>query len=317
MSKRKQALGRGLDALLAKPRTSAHAFDAVATPPTVSQAVEKAAEETQPGQLKRLPLEKIRPNPRQPRRNFDPEALDQLADSIREHGVLQPILVAIGDHAEDYILLAGERRLRASDIPARVIEASDVERLEFALIENVQREDLDPVEEARAYQQLVTSFGYSQEQVAKRVGKSRVAVANALRLLKLSEHCLQDLSEGLLSSGHARAILMLPHPLQQEELRSEIIERSLSVREAESRAKEMLTGETASPTEPKKPKKSATEPQQDLDVLDLQEKVTLRLGCKARIKTKNATSGTLEIAYQNLDDLDRILEIMGVDVDRD
>jgi ParB family chromosome partitioning protein len=272
------------------------------------------------GELRHVPTESIRPNPRQPRTEFDAERLDDLAASIRVHGVLQPLLVTPAEEDGEYILLAGERRLRASllaeaaTVPVRVIKASDVERLEFALIENVQREDLNAVEEARAYEALANSFGYSQEQIAARVGKSRVAVANTLRLLKLSEQSLADLQRGALTPGHARAILMLPHPLQQEALRKEILDNGLNVRQAETRAREIQDGAIPKSSKIKGGKRKAEE-KQSLDVVSLQEKLLVRLGCPVTIRALSATAGRIEIRYQNLDDMDRILEILGIDPD--
>jgi len=267
-----------------------------------------------------LPVTSISPNPRQPRVNFDQDALEELANSIRQQRVLQPILVCHAPEPGKYIVLAGERRLRASllagieTIPARVITATDVEQLEFAIIENVQREDLNPVEEAQAYQQLIAAFGYSQDDVANRVGKSRVAVANSLRLLKRPAKCLQDLSTGALSAGHARAILMLHHPLQQEQLRQEILDKALTVRQAEDRARAIQNAEgTEIPEE--KVKKTSENAKENLDVLALQEKLILGLGCKARIKARTASSGSIEIFYQNLDDLDRVLSQLGISMD--
>jgi ParB family chromosome partitioning protein len=272
-------------------------------------------------------IEKIRPNPRQPRVAFDPEKLAELASSIAEHGVLQPILVtADPSTAGEYILLAGERRLRASqlagrtDIPARIVEASDVEQLEFALIENVQRDDLNPIEEARAYEALVNSFGYTQDEVAKRVAKSRVAIVNTLRLLRLTSNCIDDLEHRRMSAGHARAVLMLPHPLQQEMLRREILERELTVRQAEARARRILQGDVGAPEDGTKkgdgggPKSSGDE-QQDLDVVALQERLTLRLGCRVSITTRSGHSGSIQVQYNSLDDLGRILEALGISMD--
>ena len=309
--RRKAALGRSLGALLGS------------VPPPAGEA---APPEPAEG-LSMVPIEKIRPNPRQPRATFDPEKLAELASSIAEHGVLQPILVTTDSAAEgEYVLLAGERRLRASqlagktDIPARVVEASDVERLEFALIENVQRDDLNPIEEARAYEALVNSFGYTQDEVAKRVGKSRVAIVNTLRLLRLTSNCIDDLEHRRMSAGHARAILMLPHPLQQEMLRREILERELTVRQAEARARRILQGDIAAPDGETK-KKGSTSPdsssaeQQDLDVVALQERLTLRLGCRVSITTRSGQSGSIQVQYNSLDDLGRILEVLGVSMD--
>ncbi|MDK2972155.1 MAG: ParB family transcriptional regulator, chromosome partitioning protein [Candidatus Sumerlaeota bacterium] len=319
-TRRKQALGKGLGALLsgaAQPHPPAPlAPPAVApqAPPTPPQ------EEDNLGELRHIALSEISPNPHQPRRHFDSEALEELATSIRTHGVIQPILVTESPApGGGYILLAGERRLRASElarqetIPARVITVTESQQLELALIENVQRENLDPVEEARAYEALIAAFGLSQEEVASRVGKSRVAIANALRLLKLPEACLADIQSGALSAGHARAILMLHHTLQQEMLRREILEKGLSVRDAEKRAREIPIAAPKSNSSSAPPPSKAA--QQNLDVLALQEKLTLCLGCKVRIRTRSNKSGTIDITYNSLDDLDRVLDLLGVNPD--
>jgi ParB family chromosome partitioning protein len=233
--------------------------------------------------------------------------------------VLQPLLVTVGKDG-GYTLLAGERRLRASElaglekVPVRLFEANEVQQLELAIIENVQRDDLNPVEEARGYQALMDSFQYTQEQIAKSVGKSRVAIANSLRLLKLTENCLRSLQAGEISAGHARAILMLPHATQQELLRKEIIDGGLSVREAEARARAILEGRAEPAKRPAK--QVASDAKEDLDVHALEEKLTLRLGCKVRIRTRgNGTSGTMEVAWRNLDDMDRILDLLQVSAD--
>jgi len=312
MSQRhKKALGRGLGALLSAPGAPA--------PPPPAEPNPQEQPLTTVGTL-RVRLEDVLPNPRQPRREFAPEALDDLAQSIREHGVLQPILVTQAPGASGFVLVAGERRLRASeiagvpDIPVRLVEADDRGRLEVAIVENVQREDLNPIEEAHAYQELASSFGYTQERIAERVGKSRVAVANALRLLKLPENCLRDLNNGLITAGHARALLMLHHPLQQEQLRTEILDRQLSVREAEDRARAIQEARDAVAGEGK-PKKTKLPHQQSLDVVHLQEKWTLCLGCKVRIRARPNGSGKVEIEYSSLDDLDRINALIGVSPD--
>lgn len=220
-SARRQALGRGLDALIPPARADAGV-----------QAIE---------------IERIVPNPRQPRQHFPSESLRELAESIRTHGVLQPLIVSQMRTGERevmprYQLIAGERRWQAArlaglaTVPAVVREASPQELLELALIENIQRADLNPLEEATAYRQLMDDFGLTQEQTAARVGKSRVAVANAVRLLKLPDEARRALSEGLLSEGHARALLRLESLAEQHKLLKHIVEDGWSVRQAETYA---------------------------------------------------------------------------------
>ena len=194
--------------------------------------------------LKTLPLHKIEPNPDQPRRDFDPEELEELAESIRTHGIIQPLTVREMPNGY-YQIIAGERRWRASrlaektEVPVVVMEADDKKAMELALIENLQRSDLNPVEEAMGYDALIREYGMTQEEAAARVGKSRPAVANALRLLGLSQPVLDKLREGLLTAGHARAVLQLKNEKKQLEAAQKIIALGLSVRQAELLCKNM------------------------------------------------------------------------------
>ena len=194
--------------------------------------------------LKTLPLHKIEPNPDQPRRDFDPEELEELAESIRTHGIIQPLTVREMPNGY-YQIIAGERRWRASrlaelaEVPVVVVEADDKKAMELALIENLQRTDLNPVEEAMGYDALIREYGMTQEEAAARVGKSRPAVANALRLLGLSQPVLDKLQEGLLTAGHARAVLQLKNEKKQLEAAQKIIALGLSVRQAELLCKNM------------------------------------------------------------------------------
>ena len=194
--------------------------------------------------LKTLPLHKIEPNPDQPRRDFDPEELEELAESIRTHGIIQPLTVREMPNGY-YQIIAGERRWRASrlaelaEVPVVVVEADDKKAMELALIENLQRTDLNPVEEAMGYDALIREYGMTQEEAAARVGKSRPAVANALRLLGLSQPVLDKLREGQLTAGHARAVLQLKNEKKQLEADQKIIALGLSVRQAELLCKNM------------------------------------------------------------------------------
>ncbi len=223
MSK-KRGLGRGLDALIPGGEGAASGGDVL-----------------------QVPVEAIKPNPRQPRSAFDAEELQGLADSIREHGVLQPLIVSRGE-GEGYVLIAGERRLQAArlaglaTVPVMVRRANDQQHLELALIENLQRTDLNPLEAARGYQQLAEEFDLSHEQIARRVGKSRAAVSNTLRLLKLPPAVRKALSEGKISEGHARALLALPSAQAQSAALQTVLARALSVRQTEALVRK-LTGE--------------------------------------------------------------------------
>jgi ParB family chromosome partitioning protein len=218
---RKTGLGRGLDALIPGSERSSDQFESS-------------------GGVKDVPVEQILPNPRQPRARFDPTELAELAKSIREHGVIQPLIVTQSEDGDHYVLIAGERRLLAarqaglSHVPAISRQASDQQRLELALIENVQRADLYPLEAAEAYRQLNEDFGLSQEAIAERVGKSRAAVANTLRLLKLSALVRQALANGAISEGHGRALLYIDDDKAQEGALQVILEGDLTVRQAEN-----------------------------------------------------------------------------------
>ena len=252
-----------------------------------------------------LPLQKLEPNPLQPRKNFDPEELDALADSIRQHGLIQPITVRRMPSGF-YQIIAGERRWRAcrqagvEEVPVLILEADDRKAMELALIENLQRSDLDPIEEARGYQELMNQYGMTQEQAAQSVGKSRPAVANALRLLSLSEPVLALVAEGKLSAGHARAILAIKDANQQLALAQRVIALSLSVRQTETLAKRM-----AKPAE-KKPQT----PEVRVDyVAECEKELTRRLGRRVRI-VSGKRKGRVELEYYGEDDLQALYEAL-------
>jgi len=250
----------------------------------------------------------LKPNPHQPRREFDEEALRELADSIREHGIIQPIIVEeAGDGG--YIIIAGERRTRAarlaglSSVPVIVKKFSDGRKLEVALSENIQRENLNPVEEAQAYHELMAMGNLSQEEAAARVGKSRSAVANALRLLKLPEDMQSSLASGQITSGHARAILSVLNPADQRILFGRIVGNGLSVRETERMAAELNGGSRAAPSEA--PKKKEADAGKDLELRSLEQRFIDALGTKVSVKG-NMNRGSIEISFFSRDDLDRI-----------
>jgi ParB family chromosome partitioning protein len=269
------------------------------------------------GTLRLVPVEAVRPNPRQPRDRFDDGALESLAASIREVGVLQPILVQDrGDHFE---LIAGERRLRASrladrmEIPALVRDADHQQSLEEALVENLHREDLNPLEEAAAYQQLIDDFGLTQELVAQRVGKSRSAVANTLRLLQLGPDVQRMLAEGALSAGHARTLLALADELDQLQLARQIVDEGWSVRQTEEAVRDELAraaaGEDPSPsTDP-----GATRP---AAVLELEHLLADHLDTRVHVKVRGQR-GAVVIDFATFDDLERIYRAMVHGPERD
>lgn len=249
-----------------------------------------------------LDIDRIVPGRQQPRKAFDESALKELAASIKEKGVLQPIIVSRNGDGS-FSLIAGERRWRASvmagigRIPALVKNVASKESLEIALIENIQREDLNPIETADAFDRLMKDFGLTQEELSDRVGKERATVANYLRLIKLPSEIKAMLSDGILSMGHARALLSLDGRPSQVEAAKKIIKQGLSVREAES----LVNKAKRSPKAPQK-----TDPQ----ISSLEEKLTKSLATKVRIRHKGKRGGTVEIDYYSLDELQRLLDIM-------
>src|SRR5512138_3809222 len=252
--------------------------------------------------LTHIPVDLIQRNPRQPREKFDIEELDHLAASIREHGVIQPLVVSPG-RSGIYVLIAGERRLQASrkaglkTVPVVIRHASDQQLLELALIENVQRADLNPIEEAEAYQHLAKEFKMSHETIASRVGKSRVAVTNTMRLLDASAAVKQALVDGQITEGHARAMLTLSAKAQ-EELLSKIITLDLSVRTTEMLAKK-YSGQR--PAVKKKTSQSA-------DAADVERRLRSSLGTQVSLKHRKNGGGTVTIFYYSNEDLDALLE---------
>jgi len=256
-----------------------------------------------------IPLEKLKANPGQPRKNFNEEELAELADSIRQDGVIDPI---IAEDAGDgnYTIIAGERRARAAsiaglaEIPAIIRKYSDEKRMVVALIENIQRSNLNPIEEASAYKQLMELEGRSQDEVAARVGKKRTTVANALRLLKLPPEVQESLRKAELTAGHARAILSVTGAKAQEALFREILKKGLSVREAEKQAAAL--GNQNKKAQSRAPKIRARAPELDA----MEEKFIKRLGTKV-VVDGDLNKGTILIDYYSMEDLDRLYEIMG------
>ena len=255
--------------------------------------------------LKILPLQKVEPNPNQPRRDFDPEALEALSESIAQHGVLQPLTVRELENGY-YQIIAGERRWRAArlaglrEIPAIVIEADDKKATELALIENLQREDLNPVEEAMGYSRLLKEYGMTQEDAAKRVGKSRPAVANALRLLQLTPEIMEMVKTGALTPGHARAILSMKEPKKQKEAAQKIAALDLSVRQAELLCRNLNR-------EPK-PEPEAQPLAVDY-IAECEKSLSRHLGRGVKI-VNGKRKGRFELEFYGQEDLQRLLEIL-------
>ena len=251
-----------------------------------------------------LPLQKIEPNRLQPRKNFDEEELSSLADSIRQHGVIQPLTVRLLDSGY-YQIIAGERRWRAArlaglrEVPVVVIEADDKKAMELALIENLQRSDLTPIEEARGYQQLIGEYGLTQEQVADRVSKSRPAVANAMRLLSLPDELLALVEEGKLTAGHARALLSLKDTRQQLAVAQKIINLQLSVRQTEAMCKKLSKAVKAPEPKPV-----------EVDYLaECEKTLSRRLGRGVKI-VSGKRKGKIELEYYGQEDLQRLYEAL-------
>ena len=295
MSKKK-ALGQGLDALLGGE---------------IDLDNPDAGGTSEAGVLY-LPIGKLIPNPDQPRERFDENAIAELAESIKQQGVIQPILA---EERQDgnYLIVAGERRWRASrlagleEMPVLVRVFSKEQKLEIALVENVQREDLTAMEEARAYYHLMEALNLSQQEVADKVGKKRSTVANSLRLLKLPENMKASVEEGTLSAGHARALLSVTNPADQELLFSRIVEKTLSVRDAEAMATEMNRGHRGSDTSSKTAKTPAADRNPEFEKLE--EELIRVLGTKVSLRGTMA-KGKMEVCWYNRDDLNRLYELL-------
>lgn len=274
----KHGLGRGLGALL---------------PPPVGPAQE-------PG-VQQLLVDSISPNPRQPRKTFEINGLNELSNSLKQSGILQPVVVR--RHGQGYQLIVGERRWRAAKlagierIPAVIRQASDAESLELALVENLLREDLNPMEEAEAYQRLLAEFNWTQEDLAERVGKDRSSIANCLRLLRLPDLIQTDLRAGRLTMGHARALLSLDSAAEQLKLRDEILAHSWSVRATEEGVKSK-----GGHLRPRPPRRSP-------ELTALEDALRERLATRVRV-VGNERRGRIEIAYTSREDLDRLAELI-------
>lgn len=254
-----------------------------------------------------LKTSQIEPNKDQPRKKFDEEAIEELANSIRQYGIIQPIIVCKKD--DYYQIIAGERRWRAAkkaglrEVPVVIKEYTDKEIAEISLIENIQREDLNPIEEAQSYRQLIDEYHLTQEDLAERIAKSRTEIANKMRLLKLPNEVQQMLAAGTLSAGHARALLALDTKKDQLKAAEIVLERSLSVRQTEDLVKKMKT--------PKKSKTAKKEKDEYAFVYkDLEKKLSDRLGTKVTINRKEKDKGKIEISYYSEEELDRLYGIL-------
>lgn len=301
----KRGLGRGLSNL-------------IPTDDTTEDVTTKTSKQTKTGTVTKtevvkkveqtLNINRIEPNKNQPRKEFNEDALQELADSINQFGVIEPLVVV--KRKGYYELIAGERRWRAArlaglkEVPVVIKDYDDQQIVEIALIENIQREDLNPIEEAHAYERLIQEFNLTQDEVAERVSKSRTTVTNALRLLKLTEKVQQMLIDDMLSTGHVRALITIADPQLQYETAMYIFDKKLSVRETESYVKKLLN---------KKPKEKTSEkedPELSFLYKAIENRLKESLGTKTTIKAKTKDSGKIEIEYYSQEDLERITQLL-------
>ena len=292
----KRGLGKGLDSLI----PTNVMMESEVKHATVSTA--SSAEEGKDGTLM-VKLSKVEPNREQPRKNFDEDSLQELAESLKQFGMLQPILVQ--NRGDYYEIIAGERRWRAAkiaglkEVPVIVRELTDQEIVEISLIENIQREDLNPIEEAQAYKRLLTEFHLKQDEVAERVSKSRTAVTNSMRLLKLCDEVQKMVVDDMISTGHARALISIEDPEEQYLIAQKIFDEKLSVREVEKLVKDLH--------KPPKPPKEENKTLQAISQ-EISERLKQSLSTKVSVSAKQNGAGKIEIEFYNHEDLERLLE---------
>ena len=319
MAGRKNGLGRGLDAFFPDRTSTVKESTRKTTTKTVNTDKKTGVTEKEVAHttVKRktagqksgamiVKISSVEPNINQPRKQFDEDALLELSESVKQYGILQPLLVS--DKKDYYEIIAGERRWRAAklaglkEVPVIVKEFSEQELVEISLIENIQREDLNPVEEAKAYKRLIDEFNLKQDEVADRVGKSRTAVTNSMRLLKLTDKVQQMLIDEMITAGHARAILAISDKEKQETVAMKVFDEKLSVRETESLVKRMLES-------PKTEKKSKFTTAEDAIYESLEEKMKSIMGTRVQIHRKKKDKGKIEIEYYSKDELERIIDL--------
>lgn len=298
MAAKKGGLGKGIDSLIPNK------VSVKTTPEATGESNEKAVE----GIF--VNINKVEPNREQPRKNFDEDALVELSESIKQFGVLQPLLVQ--DRKDYYEIVAGERRWRAAkiaglkEVPVIIKDLTEQEKAEISLIENIQREDLNPIEEAVAYKKLLTEFNLKQDELAERVSKSRTAITNSMRLLKLNDRVQEMVIAGRLTTGHARALLGIEDAERQIEAAEEVADNKLNVRDTEKLVKKVQQ-EKESPGE-----KTDTKTDSKLDAIyhDLEESMKAILGTKVAINQKDEKKGKIEIEYYSMEELDRIIDLI-------
>jgi ParB family chromosome partitioning protein len=307
MAAKKTGLGRGLDALFPDAKTIDKEKD---KKPKVKSEQNTADKKTSSSEKERtselmVKISSVEPNRNQPRKRFDEDALLELSESIKQYGVIQPLIVS--DKKDYYEIIAGERRWRAAkmaglkEVPVIVKEFTEQEIVEISLIENIQREDLNPIEEAMAYKRLIEEFHLKQDEIAERVSKSRTAVTNSMRLLKLNEKVQQMLIDEMISAGHARAILGLSDSNEQLSVAVRVFDEKLSVRETEKLVKTI--------TEPPKKKEKEENTAEDAIYENLEERMKEIIGTKVFIQRKKNNKGKIEIEYYSKDDLERIIDL--------
>ena len=293
-----RGLGKGLDSLI--PNAVGEA--------KVKKSTQEVEKEEKGGQETIVKITMVEPNRKQPRKNFDEDALQELSDSIKQFGLIQPILVQ--DRKDHYEIIAGERRWRAAkmaglkEVPVIIRNYTEREIMEISLIENIQRDDLNPIEEAQAYKRLLEEFHLKQDEVAERVSKSRAAVTNSMRLLKLTDEVQQMLIDDMISTGHARALLAIENPEEQYTVAQKIFDEKLSVRDVEKLVKNLHKPVKSS-------KKSTDDKTMEAIYLDIEEKLKQRLSTKVTVTSKGEGAGKIEIEFYNHEDLDRLMDLMG------
>lgn len=290
-----RGLGKGLDSLIPVGSTEGKTKIGINSAP--------AAEE-KPDKMVKITM--VEPNRDQPRHKFDEAALNELADSIKQYGIISPIIVQ--NRKDHYEIIAGERRWRAAkiaglkEIPVIIKNFTEQEIVEISLIENIQRENLNPIEEALAYKRLLTEFNLKQEEVAERVSKSRTAVTNSMRLLKLADEVQQMIIDEKITTGHARALITIEDTEKQIEIAKKVVDEKLSVRDIEKLVKDL--------NKPKKEKKAAKQIKNEFIYQDIEEKLKQSFGTKVSVTAKEDGSGKIEIDFYSSDDLDRILDLL-------
>lgn len=295
MAAKKGGLGKGIDSLISNKVNTKQ----------LNTGIVSESEQKEP--VSKVKLSLVEPNREQPRKKFDEDGLAELADSIKQYGIIQPLIVQ--DKKDYFEIIAGERRWRAAklaglrEIPVIIRDLTDQEIMEISLIENIQREDLNPIEEALAYKRLLEEFNLKQEEVAKRVSKSRTAVTNSMRLLKLTEDVQQMVIDGKLTTGHARCLISIDDPELQKSIALQIIEKNLSVRDTEHLMKKL---QNQKETEKKEEKDTALAAIYE----NIAEQMKQILGTKVEIRQKNKNKGKIEIEYYSQYELDRLLELI-------